>query len=350
MTKAKKILLAIIAILFAILIFPTIAKAANITYKTEYYSSINTAIYVNGLENNLEDGYDYYIYVTQDNTTTTDTIFNKATFAQLDSLFYDSISNQFYIKVSTNTGIFEKAGDYYAYIVKGKVAQGSTFTLIDGPTKLERPNLLPNGERIEMHFNKNGASYYISQYDYYTKMFGTDRKINFHLGKIEDTTILTKLTNKTSDAYDALYNYAKNNTNYLYSGNFDTTSTATLNYNIWQDYTGIKDGEYYFVYYELDTENGKYIQLDDVQVYTGKNGLPDEFVAYNPSTGGTQTPGTQQNPSTNNSGTSNNKQDSTTAKGILPYTGLSIGIITMIILVAIGGTYTFIRYNRLKGI
>lgn len=48
-------------------------------------------------------------------------------------------------------------------------------------------------------------------------MYGTDRKINFYLGKIEDESLFTKLSEKTSDAYDVLYNYAKGNNNYLYN-------------------------------------------------------------------------------------------------------------------------------------
>ncbi len=162
-------------------------NAANISYKTEYYSAIDTAIYVNGLDNNLEEGYSYYIYVTQDNTTDVDTVISNANMAHCDGLKYDSESNQFYLKVSAhNNGNFEKAGDYYAFIVKGKVTHKNTFSLIDGPTKLERPKLLANGDRITVNFTQNATSYYIRQYNYYTRMFKTDRKVKFYLGKIED--------------------------------------------------------------------------------------------------------------------------------------------------------------------
>lgn len=241
MTKEIKIILTFIVLFFIFLIFPTMVNATNITYKTEYFSAIDTAIYVDGLDNNLEERYNYYIYVTQDNTIDIDTIISKATWAKCDTLKYDSESNQFYLKTSGyNMGDFEKAGNYYAFILKGQVADKSSFSLIDGPTKLERPKLLANGNRIPVYFLENETSYFINQYAYYTKLFGTDRKVNFYLGKIEDETLLIKLSEKTSDAYDVLYNYAKENNNYLYSGVFDTTATGGLNYNIWKDYTGFK--------------------------------------------------------------------------------------------------------------
>lgn len=149
----------------------SLVNAANISYKTEYYSAIDTAIYVNGLDNNLEEGYSYYIYVTQDNTTDVDTVISNANMAHCDGLKYDSESNQFYLKVSAhNNGNFEKAGDYYAFIVKGKVTHKNTFSLIDGPTKLERPKLLANGDRITVNFTQNATSYYIRQYNYYTRI------------------------------------------------------------------------------------------------------------------------------------------------------------------------------------
>ena len=134
----------------------SLVNAANISYKTEYYSAIDTAIYVNGLDNNLEEGYSYYIYVTQDNTTDVDTVISNANMAHCDGLKYDSESNQFYLKLRA------------------------------GPTKLERPKLLANGDRITVNFTQNATSYYIRQYNYYTRMFKTDRKVKFYLGKIED--------------------------------------------------------------------------------------------------------------------------------------------------------------------
>lgn len=111
-------------------------NAINITYKTEYFSSIETAIYIDGLDNNLEEGYNYYIIYT-------DTVISKANMANCDSLKYDSENNRFYLKTSAhNMEIFEKAGNYYAFIVKGQITHKSSFSLIDVPTKLERPNCL----------------------------------------------------------------------------------------------------------------------------------------------------------------------------------------------------------------
>lgn len=363
MTKVKYLLMIILAILILFLT-STVVNAADITYKTEYYDSINTAIYVNGLDNNLEDGYNYYIYVTQDNTIDTSTIISNAKMAKYTSLFYDENTNQFYIKTSSYFGIFEKSGDYYAYIVKGDISEtgmagtNDSFTFVDGPTKLERPPLLENGKRITADFNQNSASYDISQYDYYTKMYGTDRKVNFYLGKLEDTTILTKLSDKTDDAYDVLYTYAKNNNNYVYSGSFDTTSTGTLDYNIWKDYTGLKAGDNYFVYYKLDDENGTYIEMDDVQAYTVNSlGILVKFSTYvaNNEDDKETNDSTETLTSPVDSPSSPEKEpeenDETISSGKLPYAGQEIGIFAVItIIVLSGGAYTYFKYNRLKDI
>lgn len=359
MTKAKYLIITILTF-FTLFITSNVVNATAITYKTEFYSSIETAIYVNGLDNNLESGHKYYIYITQDNTTDADTVISKANMAKCDSLKYDSETNEFYLKVSShNQGIFEKSGDYYAYIVKGQVTNKNSFSLIDGPTKLERPSLLANGKRISASFNQNGASYFINQYNYYTKTFGTNRKVNFYLGKIEDTTILTKLSDKTADAYDVLYSYVKDNNNYVYSNSFDTTSTATLDYNIWKDYTKLKPGEYYFVYYKLDDENGTYAKMDDVQAYTVNNlGILDKFLTYTaPVEDDKEENDSNKTPTVPDNSPSSSEQkeptvnDKTIANGKLPNTGKEIGIFVVIISsVLLIGLFTYFKYNRLKDI
>ena len=375
MLRIKRFL---ILVLFFLILFviSNVVNATYISYKTEFFTSINTAIYVNGLNNNLESGYNYYIYVTQDNTINIDEIISKAKMAKYDSLQYDLNNQQYYLKTSQYSGIFEKSGDYYAYIVKGDISKTGlagtedSFSFVDGPTKLERPASLLNGNRITMSFTNDGASYYIKQYDYYTKMYGTNRKINFYLGKIEDTNILTKLSNKDSDAYDMLYSYAKNNSNYVFSGNFDTTSTGVLNYNIWKDYSNFKNGEYYFVYYKLDDENGIYINVDDVQAYTVNSlGILDNFSKY------TFIPENEEKPNNKeevedsisksteqqlsnqkeetlaqeNKGTSNN--DKTIVSRELPNTGQKVRIYLIpICTILIGGILAYFKYRKLKDI
>lgn len=366
MKKLEMLIVTVLLFLFIIFLSSTV-DATNITYKTEYYDSINTAVYVSGLDN-LEEGYKYYIYITQDNTISPDKIISNAKMAKYDSLNYDETNNKFYIKTSSYFGVFEKAGDYYTYIAKGKIGHNDTFNFIDGPTKLERPALLPNGERIKADFNENGTSYYIKQYDYYTKMHQTERKVNCYLGKIEDETILTKLSDKTSDAYDKLYNYAKDNKNYVYTTSFDTTSTGRLDHNIWEGYTEFKEGEYYFVYFQLDTEDGTYIEVDDVQAYTVNNkGILGKFSTYvaNNNKGediSTENPehtkdDTKQQAS--DTKTSTQEKDSieksdtnkTASVNTLPHAGIyTIKIISIILVVIGSGIFSFFKYNRLKNI
>lgn len=363
--KLKNLLIALFSILLVLFFKTNIVYANDITYKTEFYTSTNTSIYVNGLDNNLEDGYNYYIYITQDNTIDEETFLSNARYAKYDALSYDKEKKCFYKKTSSYFGIFEKTGDYYAYIAKGNISEtgiaGTTdsFTFVDGPTKLERPSLLPNGQRIKVYYNENSISYYIKQYEHYTKLYGTDRKIEFYLGKIEDESLLIKLSDNTSDAYDTLYNYAKENNTYLYSGSFETTSTGIVDYNILQDFSGLEKGENYFVYYKLDNENGLYVEMDDVQAYTvNSSGFLDKFSKYNAKESNSKQEEELQNIeesedlSEENSIISKTKKDKDSTNTIdkLPYTGVSIKIFLILGLCFIILSFTYLKYEKYKNL
>ena len=60
--------------------------------------------------------------------------------------------------------------------------------------------------------------------------------------------------------------YAKN-ANYMSTG---TITTNGLDYNI-VNKLNIEKGAYYFVYMVVDNENGKYIDIEDVAIYTESN-------------------------------------------------------------------------------
>ncbi len=350
MKKVKRILT--LVSFLSIFVLSNKVNAADITYKTEYYSSIETAIYVDGLENNLASGEDYYIYITQDSTVDISTVISEANSAHCDSLSYDSTKNNFYLKTCAhNMGIFEKSGDYYAFIVKGKVTHSSSFTKIDGPTKLKRPNLLPLGSRIKVSYTSSRTSYFLSQYAYYTKAYkGNDRKIKFNLGKIEDESLLNKLASNDSNAYNLLYEYAKNKKEPLYSGEFDTAFTGVLNYNILKNYKGLNTNEYYYIYYQLDTQNGTYTDLDDIQAYSvDSNGILCSF-SYNLKDN--NTPKDNNIPNNQNQSNKNIAKDTdTTLKtGTLPYTGVGIGVTVAIVLVIVSGLFTYIKYFKLRDI
>ncbi len=74
-------------------------------------------------------------------------------------------------------------------------------------------------------------------------------------------------------------------------------------------------------------------------------------------TGGTTEKPKEEEPSGGNEGGNTGKdtskgqeQDKTTAKGTLPYAGLGMGLAGLVAIVALGGIYTYYKYNRLKDI
>ena len=94
-----------------------------------------------------------------------------------------------------------------------------------------------------------------------------NRKITYKIGKITSNDILRSFKKDSSSvAYSKLLDYAKN-ANYMSTG---TITTNGLDYNI-VNKLNIEKGAYYFVYMVVDNENGKYIDIEDVAIYTESN-------------------------------------------------------------------------------
>lgn len=354
MKRLKHFMLALAIVLISFTL-PTVVKATNVTYKAKIYTSISTDVYVNGLDKNLEEGYKYYVHIAQDNTIDTNTLISNVSMAKYATLSYDNTSNQYHLGISSYSGIFEKTGDYYIYLMKGKMGDKSTFEVLNGPTKLDAPENLSLGSRINVYYSSNSTSVYIKQFSYYTKMYGTDRKMKFHIGKISDKNLLKELSNNNSNANEKLYEYAKQSSNYIYSGEFDTTKTAVMDYNILSGKMTVEPGEYYFGYYELDDENGTYVKLDDIQAYKAtQDGILDNFTSYDGSdeevdenSGNTASNTENENVPTKNN---NNNNDATAITGKLPKTGKSVTIVASILLVVVVGIFAYFKYSYLKGI
>lgn len=91
------------------------------------------------------------------------------------------------------------------------------------------------------------------------------RNIHLKIGKITDSDILRSIKNSESEGFAKLKTFAKNDSSPLY----DKNQTA----NVFDGYTtpeaiipgtSLADGAYYYLYAELDDENGKYIPLESI--------------------------------------------------------------------------------------
>ena len=86
-------------------------------------------------------------------------------------------------------------------------------------------------------------------------------KVNYKIGEVTDKNILNSIKNGENNCLEKLLNYAKKS-NTIKNGTIDLLKSEQINYN-----SLIKEKKYYFVYLELDDENGKYYPIEDISLY-----------------------------------------------------------------------------------
>ena len=104
-----------------------------------------------------------------------------------------------------------------------------------------------------------------------------NRKATIKLGRISDTDILNSIKNNTSDSWKNLLTFAKADTNSLLNTSSSSDHTDFLSF---KGKTNIKASQlvneaYYYLYVELDDENGKYYPVEGVTL-TQANIIKDD--------------------------------------------------------------------------
>lgn len=157
----------------------------------------------------------------------------------------------------------EENGDIYYWLYEeqmnyetGKYEQ----KLIVEAKKLERPALNSLGQRMTGYFFDDHSL--ISVYE----PVSDDRKVNIKIGKVTDTALLRKIKNNEINAMSELMDYAKKSTALT-----NVTLLASLNKqkSITHDFN-LENGAYYYAYYEIDDENGKYYPIKDIELCQGR--------------------------------------------------------------------------------
>lgn len=352
MKTLKRIILALIFLLLIMGIKQmSYATNENITYKAEYKSSISYKITINGLEEENED-YMYDAYISQKEDIT------ASDFLALGDLSVIPISYNKETKEWTGTtvnGEFEKQGQYYIYIAKLKIGS-INYEMIDGPTKIATPALPPLGERIKIYISKDNTTY-----DHKVNAINTyiyrkvQRKTKFYLGEITDKALLEKIAENGVNAYGELLEYAKKQKSSLKEDSFMDNATGVLDYNIVENYN-IQKGKYYFIYSILDSEDGTYVEIEDIGAYNGAKAVDgkvylDKFV---------YTKETSENKVTDETASETKKeevkqeetkkQDGTVAKEPIPQTGNTIIGIILLVIVSLVSAIMYFNYIRYKDI
>ena len=350
----KRILLVLLFILFTIGITGCVsATNENITYKAEYNNAISYKLTITGLDYDSE--YKYYRAIICQEDELEDLNF-VATFGKSFSISYNTETEVWEgTTLEARDGVkayapFEKAGQYYVCIAKSK--NGFDYEIIDGPKKIETPELPPLGERISINTSAYGGytSYNINVNALNTISHNNvQRTINFYVGEVTDTELLKKLSEEGKDSYDELMKYAKQQVQNLKQDSFQDTKSGVLDYNIVADYP-IEEGKYYFIYSILDNENGTYNDVEDIEIYNGQvtNDGKVGLGAFKYTEPEITTP--DENDTNTQNSQVNRNNDNTTAGRILPKAGSSLMVaivIAIFVIIAIG---LYIKNKQYKDI
>ena len=255
----KKILLVLLFVLFTIGIGGYVsATNENIAYKAEYKDALSYNLTITGLEA-PEEGYIYKAMICQETDITSGDFYSTG--GKHFLIEYDATTNTWkgntvgaHDGITKTYGVFEKAGQYYVYVAKGKEGS-SNYEILDGQTKIETPDLPPLGERISIHPTYTSTQYSIQVNALDTMLHnGVQRTIRFYVGEVTDEELLKKLSENKESAYDELLQYAKEQEPNLQEDSFQDTKTGILDYNIVADYP-IENGKYYFIHSILDNNS-----------------------------------------------------------------------------------------------
>ena len=286
----------------------------------------------------------YYTFITN-GATEPELIYgrnNQINEIELDYAYY-GISTK---TLSSNINKYiERNGDMYYWLLeeqRDSKTDQYVNKFIVSRRKIERPEQLALTKRITATFTKDDT--FVTShlpYDY-----NITRKAKVKVGQITDNTILLSLKNNESNALNKLLSYART-ANSIY---YDTLDLGELKRGVISS-SNLIDNAYYYIYIELDDENGTYYPVEDVsfcQAYID-NAEKGEFRL---------TTYVSWNSFINDDG--NNQQeeskdttppkDNTTASGTIPQTGeIYTILVSVIVLITVASVFAY-KYNRYKGI
>lgn len=199
---------------------------------------------------------DYYIYIVNGNEEPT---------IEKDSYGNPSNATWTYNHYLEETGWFvenflERNGDIYVWIAETQInyATGIKETkFMVSEYKVERPAQKKLGQRMKCYFFDDETSIHLWE-PYDNKI---ERNIKLKIGKVTDINILKSIKNGESDCLEKLLNYAKS-AEAVYTETIPLGRTETITNNI-----PMVNEEYFYVYMELDDENGTYYPVEDVSLY-----------------------------------------------------------------------------------
>lgn len=291
--------------------------------------------------------YSYYYCITADNSE-----------PKFDRKKYDTMvctNNKF--KVSRVEKYVELNQDLYLWVIEEKndLNDNNEYEYdfrIKGK-KLERPAYPKYNKVFSNTFLSNDATQIVFNIPWNHE---TDRKINIKIGKISDNEILSKIKENKDVGLQKLLEYSKT-AKTIYDKQVDSSKSTITGYSE-RDYSSyhgspvinlsLENGTYYFMYTELDDENGKYYPVEGITIaraQTYENGawylffLGDESFKWDLSDNiDTEKPSNE------------DKKDPTVATKILPNTGATAIAAVIFGVLVINAVVVINKYNKFKDV
>lgn len=238
------------------------------------------------------------------------------------------------------TESYEKKGDKLYIWIKERI-DGNEKILVE-KKEINKLDPLTVGLRINASFDENKT--YTSLYECYDS--SKERKVNYKIGKVTDSSILESIKNSEKDCLNKLMDYAKKQTNAI-------TGTVTLGNDVSIiNKLNLVEGEYYYAYLTIDDENGTYETIEDVSLYqaiisTGENmclvNYTDNRFVWNLQNSEQETPPVDEKPAEE---PSKPQQDNTVAVTPIPQTGESLVVVFTICVLIISAVFALIQIRK----
>ena len=346
---------------------PIFTDFSNAKYETTLNWTTET-LQITGIKPNT-DNYTNYYYMITSNSSKPNIVMKsngkvdlENTSNSLESFIVNSDENYIYTRniskyAELNQDLYiwilqeTKLGNSY-YDTNGNYVSYSTKFVVEGKkiTRAELPKLNLILQTFNIGYWNSTTSNESDNYTHINFNFPSDtenRKFTIKIGKVTDSSILSKIQNNDYAGITELLTYAKSHDS-IYSQTLTTTSTAYFRSDttLFDGNKLLENKAYYYIYIEFDDENGKYYPIEGVtlgQAWLFSTSVSWDLWAY------TSSDFQWDNLSSTPTDTTEKKEDTTVASGKLPMTGIEVGLVLIIILIG-GSLFTYFKYNKLKGI